>query len=418
MKIAHASDLHIGYRSGKRLHENGVNLREQDGYDALEEMVTDIINHEVDVMVIAGDIFHSPFPSPRNIMFVQGQFRRLAEAGIRVEALTGNHDTNDVAADISASKILDDPMRGLHSYAEPYIHQEIFDGVHLHLISHHMYNLQAETMKQIKAVEGEVNILTTHGSVIDPLMQMKLTTKDSPREIVIPDFLLSENDWSYIMLGHIHERGWVGSMGRTKDLQNTKTYYNGSLIRRGFSDAETPLGRGWTLWTIDTDGNFSYEIKQVKQRPQQDLAVIDALNMTPKEITDAIISNLQSTQEDGVKFNPKSAPILRQRVINATPAKRAALDMKAINAEKGHAFNDFAPEIGNLIQEKNIDKNDNGKKIDHLSSIRGSDILSGYDLWKENSVQLSQVNEQIRDEVAERSREFVKQGQEKVFSDE
>lgn len=281
-----------------------------------------------------------------------------------------------------------------------------------------MYNLQAETMKQIKAVEGEVNILTTHGSVIDPLMQMKLTTKDSPREIVIPDFLLSENDWSYIMLGHIHERGWVGSMGRTKDLQNTKTYYNGSLIRRGFSDAETPLGRGWTLWTIDTDGNFSYEIKQVKQRPQQDLAVIDALNMTPKEITDAIISNLQSTQEDGVKFNPKSAPILRQRVINATPAKRAALDMKAINAEKGHAFNDFAPEIGNLIQEKNIDKNDNGKKIDHLSSIRGSDILSGYDLWKENSVQLSQVNEQIRDEVAERSREFVKQGQEKVFSDE
>ena len=126
----------------------------------------------------------------------------------------------------------------------------------------------------VKTVDGEVNILSTHGSVIDPILHMRLSANESPREVVIPDPIIKDQNWSYTLLGHIHERGWVGSMNGKEDTAETRIYYNGSLIRRGFSDAETPLGRGWTLWTVDSDGNFSHEMKQIAQRPQYDLSLI------------------------------------------------------------------------------------------------------------------------------------------------
>lgn len=417
LKIAHLSDIHNGYRTDTRRHESGVNLREHDGDVALSAMVTDIIDNEVDIVLIAGDLFHSPFPTPRNIFFVQNQLRRFYDAGIKVYTLAGNHDTNDIASDIAASKLIDDPLRGIYSYATPYERIEVADGIHLHMISHHMYSQQSETMKDVKTVDGEVNILSTHGSVIDPILHMRLSANESPREVVIPDPIIKDQNWSYTLLGHIHERGWVGSMNGKEDTAETRIYYNGSLIRRGFSDAETPLGRGWTLWTVDSDGNFSHEMKQIAQRPQYDFPIINARDLTPKEITEKMISNLQSTQIDGTTFNPEIAPILRQKIQNITPAKKAALDFKSIDTEKQHAFS-YKYEIEKLITEKNSDKSDNGKKTDHLENIRGKDILEGYDLWKDNSVQLSQVAEVNRDAVAKASRAFIKMGHDEVLNSE
>lgn len=188
-KIAHLSDIHAGYKSTRLVNAQGINLREADGYIALSHMITDIINCEVDAAIIAGDVFHIPTPDVRAIIFVQNQLRRLWKAGISVYILAGNHDTNDVQADIAASRILHDPSRKIFSHVEPYIKHEITDGIIVHMISHHMYSEQAETMNDIKSEDNKINILTTHGSCIDPILNIKLHTEQSPREIVIPDNL-------------------------------------------------------------------------------------------------------------------------------------------------------------------------------------------------------------------------------------
>ena len=48
--IAHLSDLHLGYLSGrKKLDENGFNVRENDGYIAFNKAIDQIINEKIDI---------------------------------------------------------------------------------------------------------------------------------------------------------------------------------------------------------------------------------------------------------------------------------------------------------------------------------------------------------------------------------
>lgn len=417
VKIAHLSDIHAGYTATRHLNSQGINIREADGYVALSRIVSDCIKHEVDLVVIAGDTFHTSTPSIRTIIFVQNQFRRLAAAGIPVYALAGNHDTDDIRANIAASRVLDDPLREIHSHAEPYVVHEVADGVNLHMVSHHMYMDQAITMPDIKSIPGTINIFTTHGSVIDPLLEMKLHTEQSPREIVIPDWLLKENDWDYIMLGHIHERGWVGSADESTDTSGTRIFYNGSAIRRGFADKPCKLGRGWTLWTIGDDGSFTSEIMTVPQRPQYDFTPIDASSLSASEVTDKVIENLVSTQpEQGAEFIAATAPIVRQKIENITPGKKAALDLKAISANATHTLHWDMP---SSFMSRSENSSENSKKVsEDRTGKSNADLLKIYDEWIEDSNTLDGISEDMRENVSRKARDFVRMGQEEVLSAE
>lgn len=410
-RLAHLSDLHAGYSSGLFKNARDVNLREMDGYKTFNLIAQDVIRTGVDGVVICGDVFHSHAPPIRALIVVQKILRKFWEAGIAVYMLAGNHDTNDVRADIAASRVLDDPWRNIYSHAEPYVKHQIADGIFLHLVSHHMYSEQADTMKKVKAVPGAINIFATHGSCIDPLLNEKLKTEASPREIVIPDFLLKDVDWSYALLGHIHERGWVGSEDGLTDTYNSKIYYNGSAIRRGFSDKATPLGRGWTLWEIDESGVFKADPRTVPQRPQHDFDILDGSKYTSSELTSKIIDNLRATQgEDGPVFDQSSAPLLRQRIANFTPSKKAGLDLKAITNEAKHSFSWRIHPLGAKAEEV--------KAGESPQELEGLDILSTYDRWIDSSESLKETDEDIRDKVRKQSREFVEVGLEKTFEEE
>lgn len=414
LKIAHLSDLHLDYHSGRKTNAQGVNVREADGYLAFARIVNEVIQEACDAVVIAGDIFHTPSPSVRAILFAQNQFRKLASAGIKVYALAGNHDVLDQADSLAASKILDDRERGLFSHVEPYVRHEIADGVHIHLVSHHLYSLQSSTMNQVKPVGDEINIFATHGSVIDPILQMKLHAEQSPREIVIPDFLLTDKNWSYTFLGHIHERGWVGSKDNKTDTSKKRIYYNGSTIRRGFSDKETPLGRGWTLWTIRPDGTFVASPRQIPQRPQVDFKRIDASDLTSGEITDIILENLKSTQVTE-EFDPKVAPLLRQKILNISSAKYAALDWKAIHQNSRHALQWSIKQVSDAAAD---DETGERTVLSNEEILKSNDIVQVYDDWISNSKALESVDKDIRETVEEQARRFVKLGQEATIEAE
>ena len=408
-KLAHMSDLHAGYRSARHTNAQGINLREVDGYLALAACVKQIIEERVNAAVICGDIFHSPSPSIRAIVFVQTQLRKLAEAGVKVYVLAGNHDSLDVKGDVAASRVLDDTMRGIFSHAEPYVHHEIGPGVNLHMVSHHMYSEQADTMDKIKPIAGEINIFSTHGSVIDPLLKEKLHAEQSPREIVIPEFLLSDKDWSYTLLGHIHERGWVGSRDKKRDTSKKKVYYNGSLIRRGFSDKEVPLGRGWTLWTIGTDGTFVPEHRTVAQRPQMDFKPIAADSLTSAEITEKIVANLRESQVNGTEFDARVAPMLRQRIVNISSAKYASLDWRAINQNTQHALQWAIKQMA----DESADESE--RTIDVLSNeeiLKSGDMVQIYDEWVKKSDKLEAADEDLRETISKQARGFIELGQE------
>lgn len=411
-KLAHLSDPHLGYKATRLVNAQGINLREADGYVVFSKIISEIIEEEVDAAVICGDTFHTPTPEIRSIIFVQNQLRRLWDAGIKVYILAGNHDTNDIRADIAASRVLHDPWRQIHSHAEPYVTHRIGDGINLHMISHHVFGEQADTMAQVEPVENEVNILSTHGSIFDEYLHEVLHAEQSPREIVIPTELIHGHNWDYSLFGHIHERGWVGSADKMTDTSDSKIYYNGSTIRRGFSDKEMPLGRGWTLWSIDSSGNFTASPRSVAQRPQYDFEEIDASGYSASDITDLIIENLKTTQTNGTDFNTKTAPILRQKITNISPAKYAGLDLKNISRNAEHAMS-WAMKTTTVHEASEIEKD-----TENLKQIDNKDVVKGYDEWVETAPYLQTVEKLTKDKVVEQAREFVKLGQEETLDAE
>lgn len=411
-KLASLSDLHLGYKSSRRVNRQGINLREADGYLAFAQVVDEIIAAEVDAVVVAGDIFHNPTPDIRTIVFAQNQFRRFHGAGVPVYMLAGNHDTNDVAADVAASRVLHDPGRRIFSFIEPYKMVHLTPDMALHMVSHHMYSTQHDTMMQVKTSPGVLNIFSTHGSVIDPLLQAKLHTEQSPREIVIPDFLLQDHQWDSILLGHIHERGWVGSKDGTTDTLGKKLYYNGSLLRRGFSDKECALGRGWTLWEITPEGTFTPTIHEVAQRPQVDFPIINGKKKSTKEISGIIVDNLSKALEDTAEFSPASAPILRQRIIHLEPSRVSALDWAAIHRLSSQAFTwDLKPL--NSVETASLAK----ATGESTSGWETTDVVKMYDDWLPTSSTFTKTDKTLRDQVKESARRFVELGQEVMLNE-
>lgn len=409
--IAHLSDLHLGYSSSNcKLNPQGVRWREADGYMAWIREIKDIINDgTVDVVLIAGDVFHTPTPSILAVKQAQKGVRILANAGIPVIILTGNHDTSDVRSELAATALLNDPDHGVYSHYEPYATYDVNDDVRLHLISHHLYKEQASTWDKVQPTNGKINIFSTHGSMIDPLTKLAMHTDASPREVIIPDEIVNNPGWDYRLLGHIHERGFVGSSDDGKsDTSHLKTYYNGSLIRRGFSDGETPLGRGWTKWTVQPDGLLLPEFHTVAQRPQEDLPVINALDLSAADITDIAYDHVSNAVE-GIK-SPFTAPILRQRVVNITPEKRKAVDQAMLRKLAAPALSwqlsmktiQDEPADGDDVVSNSIDPSNGGVK-------------KQFEDWLTNNDAYEKVNESIRDSVRASMENFIRMGQEAVL---
>lgn len=409
--IAHLSDLHLGYSSSNcKLNPQGVRWREADGYMAWIREIKDIINDgTVDVVLIAGDVFHTPTPSILAVKQAQKGVRMLADARIPVVILTGNHDTSDVRSELAATALLNDPDHGVYSHYEPYATYDVNDDVRLHLISHHLYKEQASTWDKVKPTNGKINIFSTHGSMIDPLTKLAMHTDASPREVIIPDEIVNNPGWDYRLLGHIHERGFVGSSDDGKsDTSHLKTYYNGSLIRRGFSDGETPLGRGWTKWTVQPDGLLLPEFHTVAQRPQEDLPVINALDLSAADITDIAYDHVSNAVE-GIK-SPFTAPILRQRVVNITPEKRKAVDQAMLRKLAAPALSwqlsmktiQDEPADGDDVVSNSIDPSNGGVK-------------KQFEDWLTNNDAYEKVNESIRDSVRASMENFIRMGQEAVL---
>lgn len=409
--IAHLSDLHLGYSSSNcKLNPQGVRWREADGYMAWIREIKDIINDgTVDVVLIAGDVFHTPTPSILAVKQAQKGVRMLADAGIPVVILTGNHDTSDVRSELAATALLNDPDHGVYSHYEPYATYDVNDDVRLHLISHHLYKEQASTWDKVKPTNGKINIFSTHGSMIDPLTKLAMHTDASPREVIIPDEIVNNPGWDYRLLGHIHERGFVGSSDDGKsDTSHLKTYYNGSLIRRGFSDGETPLGRGWTKWTVQPDGLLLPEFHTVAQRPQEDLPVINALDLSAADITDIAYDHVSNAVED-IK-SPFTAPILRQRVVNITPEKRKAVDQAMLRKLAAPALS-WQLSM-KTIQDEPADEDD---VVSNSIDPSNGGVKKQFEDWLTNNDAYEKVNESIRDSVRASMENFIRMGQEAVL---
>ncbi|HZD78520.1 MAG TPA: exonuclease subunit SbcD, partial [Actinomycetota bacterium] len=194
MRFLHTGDWHVGRAIRGR-------SRSDEFAEVLDEVVAIAVDEAVDCMLLAGDIYEHRSASPEADAIVFEALIRLHEAGIRVVAVPGNHDSAlrlealgkllrpigvHVAARVAppdAGGIVEVPSRDGATVAEvacvPFVPERRFgDAAELFRAGESWYTSYAEGMGNLLAAmasgftPGRISILLAHlftdGAMVTP----------------------------------------------------------------------------------------------------------------------------------------------------------------------------------------------------------------------------------------------------------
>jgi DNA repair protein SbcD/Mre11 len=106
VKILHLSDVHLGMENYGRLDPaTGLSTRLADFCATFDEAIDRAIGEPVDAVLFAGDAYKTRDPTPTYQREFARRIRRLAEAGIPVVILAGNHDLPNAAQRATSTEI-------------------------------------------------------------------------------------------------------------------------------------------------------------------------------------------------------------------------------------------------------------------------------------------------------------------------
>ena len=93
MKILHCADIHLGYETHGRLDPaTGLNTRLVDFKRCLDVMVARAVEEDIDLFLFCGDAYRTADPTPTQQQLLADGLAPLADAGIPIAMIVGNHD--------------------------------------------------------------------------------------------------------------------------------------------------------------------------------------------------------------------------------------------------------------------------------------------------------------------------------------
>lgn len=199
MRLVHLSDLHLGFRQYQRLTPAGINQREADVAASFRRAIAQAIALAPDVVLIAGDVFHTVRPTNPAILLAYQQFAQLRHAlpDTRVVMIAGNHDTPRSTETGSILKLF--RQLGFDVVA---------DGPERIPVPEHDLSILAVpdvpgTRPALRPEPGtRYNVLLLHGEVEGMLPAHAKTVDRAALEISREE--LGAGQWDYVALGHYH----------------------------------------------------------------------------------------------------------------------------------------------------------------------------------------------------------------------
>jgi DNA repair protein SbcD/Mre11 len=199
MRLVHLSDIHLGFRQYQRQTGGGINQREHDVARSLQRVIDAVIERRPELVLIAGDVFHTVRPTNPAILHAFMQFRRLREMlpETRVVMVAGNHDTPRTAETGCILRLFVplgiDVIEGESKWVS--------------IPEHDLAILAVPDMGQGKPrlepdPNAKYNILLLHGEVEGVLPKYGRELDRSPMEITLEE--LGAHRWDYVALGHYH----------------------------------------------------------------------------------------------------------------------------------------------------------------------------------------------------------------------
>ena len=327
IRIMHLADLHIGMENYGRLDPaTGLNGRVMDFLRRLSEAVDYALGNEVDLVLFAGDAYKTRDPNSTYRREFARRIKRLADAGIPVVLLVGNHDLpaqDKRASSIEIFRTLDVPNVLVASHTR--LHQIITRQgapiqvatvpypVRQRLLSRDEHKdktiaelyilVQQLVAENIQALAEQADpsipaVLTGHFSVSDAKFGSERTVMLG-RDVVVLKSVLAVPAWDYVALGHIH---------RHQELnrgQQPPIVYSGSLERIDFVEEKEPKGfviadvrRGHAEWEFHRveARRFVTIRKDVRDEADPLAAILETI--TQHDIADAIVRVIIQTQPE------------------------------------------------------------------------------------------------------------------------
>jgi len=276
MRIMHTGDWHLG----RTLHK--MSLIDDQRY-ILNKLVDEIKEKEVDILIVAGDIYDKSRPSTESVALLNEIFTRIIkETNAKIISIAGNHDSPERIH--YGSEIL--MAGGLYTYGtvdkKPYkiTLQDEYGKVNFYPIpyldpfhcrkSYEDKDIKTQDDAYRKTLEiirkdlnsKERNICIAHGYITGT---EKIETSESERPLSIGTAEYADvkyfDDFDYVALGHIHS---------SQRVKGENIRYSGSLLKYSFSEADHKK----TIPVIDVKEKGNIEKEFLKLEPVRDLRVI------------------------------------------------------------------------------------------------------------------------------------------------
>lgn len=273
MRILHTADWHIG----KIVNEFSML---EDQKFVFEQMIEKVKELEVDVLVMAGDLYDRAIPPKEAVSLATEVFTRLIkEAGVSVLAIAGNHDSNERleygAELLSSSKLY------IEGTVKKNIRKVSIDEVNFYLLpfgdhvmirqlleNNEIKDLEDATRAQLASIKNsmnkdEINILIFHGYVVNQTKDsVEESESERPLSIGTAEFIDASvfADFDYVALGHLH---------KAQKVKRDTVRYSGSPLK--YSKSEAKHKKQHLLLDIE---NGEIDIQTIEVEPVRDLRVV------------------------------------------------------------------------------------------------------------------------------------------------
>jgi exonuclease SbcD len=289
IRLLHFADLHVGMENYGRLDpQTGVSGRVLDFLQRFDELIDVGLERDLDLVIFAGDAFKTRDPNPTYQRAFARRVKRLADAGVPVVLLVGNHDipamvqkasSIDIFHTLSVPNVIVGRREEMHRIetkrgpvqvaTAPYpvrsrlLSREEFRGASMSDLDQ---ALQQVVTANIEALKAELDpnlpsVLTGHFSVSGAVWGSERSVMLG-RDVVVPKSALADPVFDYVALGHVHKH---------QNLTEGETgvppvVYAGSLERIDFGEAGQPKGFCWVELARGA-GATTWEFVRADARP-------------------------------------------------------------------------------------------------------------------------------------------------------
>lgn len=321
MKLLHTADIHLGITNyGRTDPETGHNTRLLDFQRSFDFMVERALEEDIDCFLFCGDAYRTADPTPTQQKMFAECLRPIAEAGIPLVMLVGNHDHPVTFGKASALDIFDYLSGRVHLYRRPTLdlietksgplqllalpwpirsmiltrdeHRTKAPNELREFIEERYVNYVENALQSIKAREeieagrlgpAHPTVLAAHVTVQGARLSGSERTSLVAHEPKFTTGQLARPPIDYVALGHIHQH-------QNRNEGDPPVIYSGSIERVSFKEWDER--KGFVLVDIDADGEKKETRWHFVETPSRPFVAVDVDAREAEAPTEAILAAL------------------------------------------------------------------------------------------------------------------------------